>query len=212
MKKLFIKGQFFVFIVFVVLIIDQIIKILVKINMYWYESICIIDWFYIYFIENNGMVFGMEIFGKLFFIIFCIVVVGLIIWYLVKIVKQNYKIGYIVCIFLILVGVIGNIIDSVFYGVVFNESIYSIIVFFVLVGEGYLEWLYGKVVDMFYFFIIEINWFEWILGIGGEYFIFFSLIFNFVDVVISCGIVVLLLFYGKYLNKNIYLLVEEIKE
>lgn len=92
--------------------------------MYWYESICIMDWFYIYFIENNGMVFGMEFFGKFFLIIFWIVVVGLIGWYLYKIVKRGLKIGYIICVLLILIGVLGNIIDSVFYGVIFNESIY----------------------------------------------------------------------------------------
>ena len=148
MKKLLTKGQLSVLIVFGILIIDQIIKILVKTNMYWHESIRITDWFYIYFTENNGMAFGMEIFGKLFLTTFRIVAVGLIIWYLAKIVKQNYKTGYIVCISLILAGAIGNIIDSVFYGVVFNESTHSTIASFVPVGEGYSEWLHGKVVDM----------------------------------------------------------------
>ena len=112
---------------------------------------------------------------------------------------------------LILAGAIGNIIDSVFYGVVFNESTHSTIASFVPVGEGYSEWLHGKVVDMFYFPIIETNWPEWIPGIGGEHFIFFSPIFNFADAAISCGIVALLLFYGKYLNKNIHPSAEEIK-
>lgn len=185
MKKLLTQGQLSVLIVFAVLIIDQIIKILVKTNMYWHESIRITDWFYIYFTENNGMAFGMEIFGKLFLTTFRIVAVGLIIWYLAKIVKQNYKTGYIVCISLILAGAIGNIIDSVFYGVVFNESTHSTIASFVPVGEGYSEWLHGKVVDMFYFPIIETNWPEWIPGIGGEHFIFFSPIFNFADAAIS---------------------------
>ena len=106
MKKLLTQGQLSVLIVFAVLIIDQIIKILVKTNMYWHESIRITDWFYIYFTENNGMAFGMEIFGKLFLTTFRIVAVGLIIWYLAKIVKQNYKTGYIVCISLILAGIL----------------------------------------------------------------------------------------------------------
>ena len=144
MKKLLTKGQLSVLIVFGILIIDQIIKILVKTNMYWHESIRITDWFYIYFTENNGMAFGMEIFGKLFLTTFRIVAVGLIIWYLAKIVKQNYKTGYIVCISLILAGAIGNIIDSVFYGVIFNESTHSTIASFVPVGEGYSEWLHVK--------------------------------------------------------------------
>ena len=163
MNKLLTKGQLSVLIVFGVLIIDQIIKILVKTNMFWHESIRITDWFYIYFTENNGMAFGMELFGKLFLII-----------------------------------------DSVFYGVIFNESTYSQIAHFVPVGEGYSEWFHGKVVDMFYFPIIETNWPEWIPGIGGEHFIFFSPIFNFADAAISCGIIALLLFYGKYLNTGIH--------
>ena len=99
---------------------------------------------------------------------------------------------------------VGNIIDSVFYGVIFNESTYSQIAHFVPVGEGYSEWFHGKVVDMFYFPIIETNWPEWIPGIGGEHFIFFSPIFNFADAAISCGIIALLLFYGKYLNTGIH--------
>ena len=204
MNKLLTKGQLSVLIVFGVLIIDQIIKILVETNMFWHESIRITDWFYIYFTENNGMAFGMELFGKLFLTTFRIVAVGLIIWYLAKIIKENYKTGYIVCLSLILAGAVGNIIDSVFYGVIFNESTYSQIAHFVPVGEGYSEWFHGKVVDMFYFPIIETNWPEWIPGIGGEHFIFFSPIFNFADAAISCGIIALLLFYGKYLNTGIH--------
>ena len=168
MNKLLTKGQLSVLIVFGVLIIDQIIKILVKTNMFWHESIRITDWFYIYFTENNGMAFGMELCGKLFLTTFRIVAVGLIIWYLAKIIKENYKTGYIVCLSLILAGAVGNIIDSVFYGVIFNESTYSQIAHFVPVGEGYSEWFHGKVVDMFYFPIIETNWPEWIPGIGGK--------------------------------------------
>ena len=171
MKKLLTREQLSVLIVVGILIIDQLIKILVKSDIYWHESIRITDWFYIYVTENNGIAFGMEIFEKLFLTTFRIVSVGLIIWYLAKIVKQNYKTGYIVCISLILAGAIGNIIDSVFYGVVFNESTHSTIASFVPVGEGYSEWLHGKVVDMFYFPIIDTNWPEWIPGIGGEHFL-----------------------------------------
>ena len=122
MKKLLSKGQLAILIIFSVLIIDQVIKILVKTKMYWHESIRVTDWFYIYFTENNGMAFGMEIFGKLFLTTFRIVAVALIIYYLVKIIKKGYKTGYIVCMSMILAGAVGNIIDSVFYGVFFNES------------------------------------------------------------------------------------------
>ncbi len=186
-----------------VLVIDQIIKILVKTGMYWHESIRIADWFYIYFTENNGMAFGMEVFDKLFLTSFRIVAVALIMWYMVRIIREKaYPTGYVVCLSLILSGAIGNIIDSVFYGVIFSESTHSTLATFVPVGEGYADWLYGKVVDMFYFPIIDTNWPEWMPFVGGEHFIFFSPIFNFADAAISCGIVALLLFYGKYLSRE----------
>ena len=202
MKRILTKGQLSLFVIFAVLIIDQIIKIWVKTHMFWHESIRITDWFFIYFTENNGMAFGMEFIGKLFLTSFRIVAVALIIWYLVKIIRQNLKTGYIVCISLILAGAIGNIIDCVFYGVIFSESTHGTIANFVPVGEGYSEWLYGKVVDMFYFPIIDTNWPEWMPFVGGEHFIFFSPIFNFADAAISCGIIALILFYSKYLNEN----------
>lgn len=201
MKRILTKGKLSVIIIFAILIIDQIIKIWVKTNMFWHESIRITDWFYIYFTENNGMAFGMEIFGKLFLTSFRIIAVGLIIWYLIRIIKQKRKTGYIICISFILAGAIGNIIDCVFYGVIFSESTHSSIATFVPVGNGYTEWFYGKVVDMFYFPIIDTNWPEWMPFIGGEHFIFFSPIFNFADAAISCGIIALILFYSKYLNE-----------
>lgn len=202
MNKILTKGQLSILIVFAVLIIDQLIKIWVKTHMFWHESIRITDWFFIYFTENNGMAFGMEIIGKLFLTTFRIVAVVLIIMYLIKIVKQNLKTGYIVCISLILAGAIGNIIDCVFYGVLFSESTHSSIATLVPIGEGYSEWFYGKVVDMFYFPIIDTYWPEWMPFVGGEHFIFFSPIFNLADAAISCGIIALLLFYSKYLNEK----------
>lgn len=204
MKKFLTKGQLSILIVFAVIIIDQIIKIWVKTHMFWHESIRITDWFFIYFTENNGMAFGMEIIEKLFLTTFRIVAVALIIWYLIKIVKRNMKTGYIVCISLILAGAIGNIIDCVFYGVLFSESTHSSIATLVPLGEGYSEWFYGKVVDMFYFPIIDTHWPEWMPFVGGEHFIFFSPIFNFADAAISCGIIALVLFYSKYLNDNMH--------
>lgn len=200
MKKFLTKGQLSILIVLVVLLIDQVIKIWVKTHMFLHESIRITDWFFIYFTENNGMAFGMEIIGKLFLTSFRIVAVVLIIGYLIKIIGQGLKTGYIVCISLILAGAIGNIIDCVFYGVLFSESTHSSIATLVPIGEGYIEWFYGKVVDMFYFPIIDTNWPEWMPFVGGDHFIFFSPIFNFADAAISCGIIALILFYSKYLN------------
>ena len=200
MKKFLTKGQLSALIVFAVLIIDQIIKIWVKTNMYWHESIKITDWFYIYFTENNGMAFGMEIFNKFFLTGFRIIAAIAITWLLIQYIKKNYKTGFLVCVSLILAGAIGNIIDCVFYGEIFSESTHSLIAQFVPIGEGYSDWFYGKVVDMFYFPLIETNWPEWMPFVGGEHFIFFSPIFNFADAAISCGIIALILFYGKYLG------------
>ncbi len=202
MKKLRAKGWLSVGIVVAVLAIDQLVKIGVKTHMYLHESIRVTNWFYLFFTENNGMAFGMELFGKMFLSTFRIVAVVLIIWYLAKVVNENHKTGFIVCLSLILAGAIGNIIDSVFYGVIFNESTYGSIASFVPAGEGYAGWLHGKVVDMFYFPLVETDWPAWVPVVGGEHFIFFSPIFNFADASISCGIIALLLFYGKYLGKS----------
>ncbi len=200
MKKFLTKGYLSAFIVIAVLVIDQITKIWVKTNMYWHESIKITDWFYIYFTENNGMAFGMEIFNKFFLTGFRIIAAIAITYLLVQYVKKNYKTGFLVCVSLILAGAVGNIIDCVFYGEIFSESTHSALATFVPLGGGYSDWFYGKVVDMFYFPIIDTNWPEWMPFVGGEHFIFFSPIFNVADTAISCGIIALILFYGKYLG------------
>ncbi len=172
--------------------------------MYLHESTRITDWFYLVFIENIGMAFGMEVFGKLFLSVFRIVAVGLISWYLIKIIKKGeVKTGFVVCVSLILAGAAGNIFDSVFYGLIFNESTVSTISQFVPIGEGYSNIFYGKVVDMFYFPIIDTYWPLWMPVIGGDRFVFFSPIFNFADAAITCGIIAFLLFYSKYMNLNL---------
>lgn len=202
MKKFLTQGRLATLIVVVVLITDQLIKIAVKTNMYLHEHIRIADWFYIYFTENNGMAFGLEIFAKIFLTLFRIVAVILITWYLARTVRQSEKVknGYIVCLSLILAGAVGNIIDCVFYGEVFSASTHTQIASWVPMGQGYADWLHGKVVDMFYFPIIDTYWPNWMPFVGGEHFIFFSPIFNFADASISCGIIALLIFYSHYLN------------
>lgn len=202
MKKISAKGKISLLIIFAVLLIDQVIKVWIKTHMYFHDSIRVTDWFYISFTENNGMAFGMEIFNKFFLTSFRIVAVSLIAWYLMKIIKQGFKTGYIVCVSLIFTGALGNIIDSVFYGVLFNESTYAQIATFLPEGGGYAPWFYGKVVDMFYFPIIETEWPTWMPWLGGRHFVFFSPVFNFADAAISCGIIALLLFYSKYLNES----------
>ena len=202
MKKFLTKGQLSALIVIAVLVIDQIIKIWVKTSMYWHESIKITDWFYIYFTENNGMAFGMEFFDKFFLTGFRIIAAIAITWMLIQYSKKNYKTGFLVCVSLILAGAVGNIIDCILYGEIFSESTHSAISTWVPFGEGYSSLFYGKVVDMFYFPLIETNWPEWMPFVGGNHFIFFSPIFNFADAAISCGIIAIILFYGKYLNNS----------
>lgn len=211
MKTILTKGRLSILIVLGVLLLDQIIKIEVKTSMTYGESIHITDWFYIYFIENPGMAFGMQIIPKAIQTIFRILFAGAIIWFITLLVKSNYKRGFIVCISMILAGAIGNIIDSVFYGVIFSQSTASEISTLVPLGHGYGNWLYGKVVDMFYFPLVEFNWPGWMPLVGGNHFIFFSPIFNLADAAISCGFILLLLFYMKSLNSSLLLAKDKCK-
>ncbi len=181
--------------------IDQCIKIAVKTGMYMHESIRITDWFYIYFTENRGMAFGLELFDKLFLTSFRIVAVIGIVWYLWRIIRRGTSTGYVVCLALVLAGAAGNIIDCVFYGLIFNSPPAPMVAEFVPFGTGYEQVMHGRVVDMFYFPIIRTVWPEWVPGVGGNPFIFFSPIFNFADAAISCGIVALILFYRARLPK-----------
>lgn len=194
------KGATAITVVLLVIIIDQVIKIWVKTNMALYETIDVASWFKIYFVENNGMAFGIEVLGKLFLSLFRIIAVGFIGYYLYLLVTRNFKHGYIACISLILAGAIGNIIDSVFYGEIFTASYPGHVASIVPFGQGYSSWLHGKVVDMFYFPLIEGTFPSWIPVWGGEDFIFFRPIFNFADSTITVGIILLLIFYRKTLQ------------
>lgn len=196
-------------IIFGVLIIDQAVKIYIKTHMLLHDFHRVTNWFYIYFTENNGMAFGMEIFGKLFLTVFRIAAVAVIGWMLCRFIRANLKTGFIACVAFIMAGAIGNIIDSVFYGVLFSESSYSQVASFLPSGGGYASLLYGKVVDMLYFPLIETDWPQWMPFVGGEHFIFFSPIFNIADASISCGIVAVLLFYSKYWTESFQVLKKE---
>lgn len=189
-----------------VLIADQASKIAVKTHMCLHDRIAVCgDWFYILFTENKGMAFGMEIFSKWFLTSFRIVAVVLIAYYLHRLIKQGARSGYIACLAFILAGALGNLIDSLFYGLIFSESLPRTFwnqeaATFVPFGSGYSGWLHGKVVDMFYFPIIETTWPSWMPFVGGEEFVFFSAIFNVADAVLSCSFVALLLFFRKELE------------
>lgn len=197
------KGLIAVLVIVAVLFIDQAAKIWVKTHMSLYDMIHVTDFFKIYFVENNGMAFGIEAIGKLFLSLFRIVAVGAIAAYLFRIVKENYKIGFIACISLVLAGAFGNIIDSVFYGAIFEASYPGHVASFVPWGEGYESILHGKVVDMLYFPLIEGTYPKWMPFVGGKEFLFFRFIFNIADSAISVGVVLLILFYRKTLSYSL---------
>lgn len=195
------KAWMAVAIVVAILLIDQIIKIEVKTNMTLGEAKRVTDWFYIEFIENNGMAYGMKFINKLVLSLFRLYAIGFIGYYLAKIIKKNVApLGYIVLIAMVLAGAAGNLIDCLFYGLIFDASTPFTVSQFVPFGEGYSTFLHGKVVDMFYFPIIQTTWPEWVPYFGGSEYVFFSPVFNFADACISVGVVALLLFYRKQLE------------
>lgn len=195
------KAWIAIAIVIAILLIDQIIKIEVKTNMTLGEAKRVTDWFYIEFIENNGMAYGMKFINKLVLSLFRLFAIGFIGYYLAKIIKKNETpIGYIVLIAMVLAGAAGNLIDCLFYGLIFDASTPFTVSQFVPFGEGYSTFLHGKVVDMFYFPIIQTTWPEWMPYVGGSEYVFFSPVFNFADACISVGVVALLLFYRKQLE------------
>lgn len=194
-------GKRAALIITTVLIIDQLTKIWIKTNFKLGESIEVFPWFQIYFTENNGMAFGMELVSKLFLTLFRIAAIGAIGYYLLKIIRQALPFGFIACIALIFAGAMGNIIDSVFYGVLFDHS-YGNVATLLPEGGGYAEWFHGRVVDMLYFPIIESEFPEWFPIWGGEDFIFFRPIFNIADAAISVGVAALLLFYRDLMTSD----------
>ena len=191
------KGRLATLIVVAILLIDQAIKIWVKTSMCLHESIHVTDWFYITFIENMGMAFGMQLGSKIILSLFRVVAIAALSYYIWLEVRRKSRTGYIVCLAMILAGAAGNLIDCLFYGLIFNESSPYYVSYFVPFGTGYAPLLMGKVVDMFYFPLIETEWPSWMPFVGGEHFVFFSPVFNFADACISVSVVWLILFYRE---------------
>ena len=182
--------------VILAILIDQIVKIYIKTNFYLQEEVIIFDWFRIHFVENNGMAMGFEFggkAGKLFLTLFRLVAVSGIIYWLVQHIKKGTHNAVIFAIALIFSGAVGNIIDSVFYGVVFDTPIGTNLAT-LFSDRPYGELFYGKVVDMFYFPIWEGNLPDWIPFIGGDFFRFFNYIFNPADAYITTGVALLFIF------------------
>jgi len=192
-------------VVIFILVADQVLKFWVKTNMMLGEEIPVFGkWFIIHFVENNGMAFGFEFagdYGKYFLSIFRIAAVTGIFWYLTRLWVRDVPIGFVVSVALILAGAIGNIIDSAFYGLIYNESYGQIATLFPE-GGGYAPFLRGKVVDMFYFPLIQGHYPNWFPFKAGEQFIFFRPVFNIADSAISVGIFSILIFYRHIFDKE----------
>lgn len=192
-----------ILIVVLVLLVDQILKIWIKTNMTLGEEFNVIGhWFIIHFVENNGMAFGFEFggeYGKIFLSLFRVVAVFGIGWYILKLVKKDLPMGFIACVSLIFAGAIGNIIDSAFYGLIFNDSYGQVSTLFPE-GGGYASFLHGRVVDMFYFPLFSGVYPDWVPFAGGSEFQFFRPVFNVADSSISIGIFSIIFFYRKQFN------------
>ena len=189
--------------VFVLILLDQILKIWIKTHLRIDEAIMVVpDWFQLRFIENNGAAFGMQItsaggfdWGKLALSLFRVVMIGLLGYYITYLNRREARApkGVTIGLALILAGALGNLIDSMFYGMIFTQSTPMTVA---TLGEGYSQFMMGKVVDMFYFPLFE--WPDWMPLIGGD--VFFGAVFNVADAAISIAFVLALCFYSKYLN------------
>ncbi len=195
-----------IIIILAILVADQVLKFWIKTNLSLGDEIVVFkNWFILHFVENNGMAFGFEFageYGKIFLSVFRIVAVFAIGWYLFKLAKQkDIPFGFLLSLSLIFAGAIGNIIDSLFYGLIFNDSYGQVATLFPE-GGGYAGFLHGKVVDMFYFPLLSGRYPDWVPFVGGNQFLFFRPVFNIADSSISVGIFSILIFYRKYFNKT----------
>lgn len=191
--------------VILVLLIDQCIKIYIKLNYPLGEVGRIGDWCVLHFTENPGMAFGFEFggdYGKLILSVFRIIACIGGLFYIRYILKQNEHKGFVFAVSLILAGAVGNILDSMFYGVLFGESTQLDVAKFLPADGGYAGFLHGHVVDMFYFPIVNGHFPDWFPVWGGEEFQFFRPIFNFADTAISGGVAIIIIFQKTFNKKS----------
>lgn len=213
------KARNIILLIGLILVVDQCIKIWVKTNMplsyHWDDAHMNVtpydsgirpfgktaEWCQIYFVENEGMAWGWKFggdMGKMALTLFRMVAVLFGIWYIREILRKKYHTGFIVCVGLIFAGALGNLIDSMFYGLIFESSTYTTVAQ-IFPEQGYAGFLHGKVVDMFYFPIIRSTYPSWFPFIGGDEFEFFSPVFNLADASISVGVITLLIFQKRFM-------------
>jgi signal peptidase II len=195
------------FIIFLVLLVDQTLKFWIKTHMLLGQDIPIFGhWFIINFTENYGMAFGLRFggdYGKLMLSLFRILAVGAIGYYLYTLIREKANFGFIACISLIFAGAMGNIIDSAFYGLLFSESTFMQTATFLPAGGGYGSFLHGKVVDMLYFPLISGNYPAWVPFLGGQDFLFFRPVFNVADSAITTGVLAIIIFQKSLFKKTV---------
>lgn len=205
MKKIHV-----ILLILAILLVDQVFKFYIKTNYYLGEDHAMLgNWFRLHFVENEGMAWGWKLgesgsWGKMALTLFRLLAVFFGVYYIHKIIKEKYPKGFIICVALIFAGAVGNLIDSMFYGMIFDASIHgtgNVAVLFPE-GGGYADFLHGKVVDMLYFPIIDTNFPDWVPFWGGENFLFFSPVFNIADSSISIGLILILLFQNRFFPKE----------
>jgi signal peptidase II len=201
-----LKTRTVVIIILAIIFIDQALKIWVKTTMSYQQQIPLLgDWFRLFFIENEGMAWGWKFggeWGKLLLTLFRMVAVVFGVFYIRSIIRKKYHRGFIICVAMIFAGALGNLIDSMFYGLIFEDST-KVAVAKIFPAKGYEGFLHGRVVDMLYLPIIEDKVLpSWIPIWGGERFTFFSPIFNIADASISVGVIVILILQRKFFRKH----------
>ena len=194
-----------ILLILLILLVDQTLKIRIKTHLAPGGEIVIFkNWFILHFIENNGMAFGIEFgnhIGKYFLSIFRLIAIGLLGWYLQKLLKREAPFGLIACFSMIMAGAIGNMIDGAFYGMIFNYNPGEVATL-LPEGGGYSSFLMGRVVDMFYFPLIETTYPSWIPFLGGQDLIFFRHIFNVADSAVSIGVISIFIFHRHHFGDS----------
>lgn len=202
------KGYKVGLLVLLVLLIDQASKYYIKTHFEYNEEVAMfgLDWAKLHFVENEGMAFGIKFewqYGKLALSLFRILMVAGLVWYIRLLLRARVPMGFVYSVGLIMAGAVGNIIDSAFYGLIFTESPYhGGLAQLVPMGQGYAEFLHGKVVDMLYFPMTWIHLPEWVPLLGGDDYLFFSPIFNVADASITVGVFIILLFQRRFFQET----------